>query len=155
MVRVDRSRWPPDNEGSMEVTLALLADAANVSREGKLNILGAFGNINANKFPIRHPEMRLVLRLEASPAEAGMQKKFEVKVLDVDGQQVGGIGGEFNVPSPPQTGRRIQMQTALRITDAIFPKEGDYIFAVLIDNKTEAEIPLSLTLIKEGEENGN
>lgn len=139
----------------MEVTLALLADAANVSQEGKLNILGAFANINAREFPARHPAMQLVLRFEASPAEAGMKKKLEVKVLDEDGRQVGGIGGDFSVPSPSPPGRRIYMQTALRINDAVFPKEGDYIFAVLIDDKTEAEVPLSLTLIKGSEKNGD
>jgi len=34
----------------MKATLALLADAANVSEEGKLNVLGIFNNINAEEF---------------------------------------------------------------------------------------------------------
>ena len=130
--------------GLMEVTLALLADAANVSQEGKLNILGTFANINADKFPTRHPEMQLVLRFEASPAEAGMKKKLEVKILDEDAKQVGGLGGDFIVP-PAQGGQRIRIQTALRIIDAVFPHSGDYVFAVLIDGKTEAEVPMSIT----------
>jgi hypothetical protein len=133
-----------------------LADAANVSQEGKLNILGTFANINAHEFPARHPEMQLVLRLEASPAEAGMKKKLEVKVLDEDGRQVGGVSGDFNVPSPPSPGRRICIQTALRIVDAVFPKEGNYEFDVLINDDLKAEVPLSLTLVKkEGQENGD
>jgi hypothetical protein len=130
----------------MNVTLALLADAANVSQEGKLNILGAFANINAVKFPARHPEMQLVLRFEASPAEAETNKRLEVKVIDEDGQAVGGFGGEFTV-APAISGQRIRMQTVMRITDAIFPKPGDYTFAVIVDGKTEYEVPLSLTLI--------
>lgn len=130
----------------MDVILALLADAANVSQEGKLNILGTFANINAQKFPARHPEMQLVLRMEASPAEADMKKTLEVKVLDQDGQQIGGAVGDFVVP-PSQAGRRIRIQTIMRITDAVFPKPGDYTFAVLIDGKTEAEIPLQLTQV--------
>jgi hypothetical protein len=132
----------------MDVKLALLADAANVSQEGKLNILGTFANINATHFPTRHPEMQLVLRFEASPAEADMEKTLEVKVLDEDGQQIGGAGGKFLVGSPAPSGRRIRMQTIMRITDAVFPQPGDYTFAVLIDGKTEAEVPLSLTLVE-------
>lgn len=152
----DKTASRTDNKGPMEVTLALLADAANVSQEGKLNILGAFANINAHEFPARHPEMQLVLRFEASPAEAGMKKKLEVKVLDVDGQQIGGLGGGFNVSSPPSPGRRIHMQSVLRITDAVFPKEGDYTFHVLINDEVKAEVPLSLTLKKkEGQGNGD
>ena len=136
----------------MNVTLALLADAANVSQEGKLNILGTFANINASKFPTRHPEMQLVLRFEASPAEASTKKKLEVKILDEDGQQVGAAGGEFLVPTA-EGGRRIRMQTLMRLRDTVFPKPGDYTFAILIDGKTEAEVPLSLTLLGEGETN--
>ena len=142
----DKDGLCTDNESPMDVTLALLADAANVSQEGKLNILGAFANINAVKFPARHPEMQLVLRFEASPAEAETKKHLEVKVIDEDGQAVSGFGGEFIV-APATSGQRIRMQTVMRITDAIFPKPGDYTFAVMVDGKTEYEVPLSLTLI--------
>lgn len=134
----------------MEVTLALLADAANISQEGKLNILGTFDNINAVKFPARHPEMHLVLRFEASPAEVDMEKTLEVKVLGEDGHQVGVAKGRFMVKPSPQAGRRTRMLTIMRIPDAVFPQPGDYTFAVLIDGKTEAEVPLSLTQVSEG-----
>ena len=139
----DSSSVGLDNEGPMKVTLALLADAANVSKEGKLNILGTFDNINASKFPARHPEMQLVLRLEASPAEANTKKRLELKVMDADGKQVGGANAEISVP-PAQTGRYISMQAIMRITDAVFPKPGDYVYAVLIDGRTEAEVQLQL-----------
>lgn len=128
----------------MDVTLALLADAANVSQEGKLNILGTFANINASKFPARHPQMQLVLRLEASPAEAKMQKKLEVKLMDEDANAVGGAVAEFVVPEA-RSGRRIGLQIIMPISDAVFPKPGAYTFAVLVDGRTEAEVPLSLT----------
>ena len=52
----------------MDVTLALLADAANVSQDGKLNILGIFNGLGAAAFPATHPSMHLVLRFEASRA---------------------------------------------------------------------------------------
>ena len=77
-----------------------------------------------------------------------MKKAIEVKALDEDGQQVGGLTAELQLPSTPQPGRRIRIQTILRITDAVFPKPGDYVFAVLVDGKTEREVPLQLTLRK-------
>ena len=55
----------------MRVKLALLADSANVSREGKLNLLGIFDAIFARELPTSHPHMHLVLRFEALPADAG------------------------------------------------------------------------------------
>ena len=53
----------------MQVKLALLADYANVTAEGKLNILGIFDRINVVGVPAVHPQMHFILRLEAHPAE--------------------------------------------------------------------------------------
>jgi len=133
-----------DNSSSVDVTMALLADAANMSQEGKLNILGTFNHINATTFPARHPEMQLVVRMEASPAEAGMQKKLEVKVLDMDGKQIGSYQGEFEVPSPAKPGERVHMQMIMRLVDTVFPEHGRYVFHVLIDGRTEKEVPLDV-----------
>ena len=49
----------------MRVSLALLADYSNVSREGKLNILGIFDTIYAPRFPTTHAHLQLVVRFEA------------------------------------------------------------------------------------------
>jgi hypothetical protein len=49
----------------MQVPLALLADHANVSAEGKLNLMGAFDVINARRFPAVHAQMHLVFRIRS------------------------------------------------------------------------------------------
>lgn len=55
----------------MEVSLALLADYANVTREGKLNLLGLFDRIDARAVPWVHPQMQLVLQNERSGCIGG------------------------------------------------------------------------------------
>ena len=130
----------------MKVTLALLADAANVSQEGKLNVLGIFNSFNAGTFPALHPVMQLVLRFEASVAEAAMEKKLLVKVLGEDGEQIGEIAGNLKLPEKPQQqGRRIQMQAIIPVQGAVFPKPGQYAFSILIDGREEDEVTLSIT----------
>jgi hypothetical protein len=42
---------------AVDVTLAVLADYANVSQEGKLNILGVFQEVNPVAFPAGVPQM--------------------------------------------------------------------------------------------------
>lgn len=54
----------------MNVSLALVADYANISREGKLNILGIFDRIAAQSVPAVHSQMQLIMRLEADRAES-------------------------------------------------------------------------------------
>jgi hypothetical protein len=128
----------------MDVIFAILCDAANISQEGKLNILGSFANISATTFPIRHPEMHLVIRMEASPAEVGMQKKIEVTIMDEDGNKVSGFGADLVVPPQKKPGEPAQMVAMLRMVDTVFPKKGRYAVYVLIDGKTETHIPLSV-----------
>src|SRR5688572_1005154 len=81
----------------MEITLAVLADAANRSTEGKLNILGAFGNLYATGYPTGHPLMQLVLRMQASPGEVGQTKELKIVLIDADGHRVEGfeVDGKF------------------------------------------------------------
>ena len=69
----------------MNVNLAVLCDAANVSREGKLNILGEFDSIHVATFPLVYPTMVLVVRLEAHPTEAG-EHSLKLHLVDEDGE---------------------------------------------------------------------
>lgn len=133
-----------NNDDPMNIVFAVLADSANISREGKLNILGNFANINASAFPIRHPEMQLVLRMQASPAEIGMKKKMEMQLLDEDGEKISGFTADFEVPKKGKPGELVNVQTIIRMVDTVFPKAGRYAIYVLIDGKTEATVPLTV-----------
>src|SRR3990170_3643486 len=99
----------------MEVAFALLADAANVSREGKLNILGSFDRIFGSKFPLTWPRMVLVTRFLASPAEYGTEKALEIVTVNADGQRLGSAKGRMKVPSP-QSGRELKINHVLPMT---------------------------------------
>ena len=132
----------------MKIPLAVLADAANVS-EGKLNILGNFSIIHAVKFPTRHPEMQLVIRMEASPAEVGAKKNMEVTMIDADGKKIMGFSADFAVPEPKNPGETVQIQTILGLRDTVFPKAGRYAIHVLINGNEEARIPLTLALLED------
>ena len=47
----------------MHVAFALFADAANLSQEGKLNILGVFDALQVGTLPALHPRATLVVHL--------------------------------------------------------------------------------------------
>ena len=79
----------------MNIPLALLADAANATSDGKLNILGVFDVVYAARFPAVHPQMQLVFTIEANPAEAGSKRKLEIKLMAEDGQQLLSLAGEL------------------------------------------------------------
>src|SRR5271166_5491076 len=65
-------RHPPSVVCTMHVSFALFADAANISQEGKLNILGVFDALQIGALPAVHPRATLVVRLKAEEGDEGM-----------------------------------------------------------------------------------
>src|ERR1700710_2993145 len=57
----------------MHLSFALFADAANISQEGKLNILGVFDAVQCGTLPTVHPRGHLVLRAKGGPDRGGAQ----------------------------------------------------------------------------------
>lgn len=131
----------------MEVSLALLADYANVTAEGKLNILGVFDTIFADRFPAVHPQMQLILRLEANPAEAGARKKLELKLMTADGHTRFAIGAElgFEVKDPSKpVGEMMKTDQIIGLQNVRFEVPGDYQIAILVNEETKKTIPLKV-----------
>jgi hypothetical protein len=130
----------------MQIPLALLADYANVSAEGKLNIMGAFDVINARRFPAVHAQMHLVFRVEANSAEAGSTRRLEIKLMAADGQPLLSLGGELaiGVRGPVPLGEMLTSNHIIGLQAVRFEKPGAYQFAILINGDTKAIVPLKV-----------
>ncbi|HJQ85319.1 MAG TPA: hypothetical protein VKA21_14635 [Candidatus Binatia bacterium] len=121
--------------------LAVLADGANVSREGKLNLLGIFDTIFARTFPTTHPQMQLVLRFEADPAESGSARTVEVQLVAPDGRVVLRLPGSMTVPARG-TAERVRMDQVLTLNGVQLEAAGRHRFQVLVDGAVAAVVPL-------------
>ncbi len=135
----------------MDVAFALLADAANISREGKLNILGAFDRIYGSKFPLTWPRMVLVTRFEASAAEYGSEKSLEIVTLDADGKRLGSASGKMKIGTG-QSGRQIKINHVLPM-GMTFPAPGQYSIEILVNGEPKAAVPLEVVQ-REQKQNG-
>ncbi|MDP2728189.1 MAG: hypothetical protein Q8P59_11685, partial [Dehalococcoidia bacterium] len=134
---------PAKRGRDMEVPLALLADYANVTQEGKLNIMGIFGGILAPSFPTVHLAMRLVMNFEAGPAEKGTSKRIEVKLLDQDGGVRLGLSADILVPNEPLP-LTVSINQIIEINHLQFNSPGDYSFDILINGETKKRLPFSV-----------
>ena len=135
----------------MRVALGVLADYANVAADGKLNIMGVFQIVYAAQFPHVHPQMHLVLTLEADPSEAGNKKQLEVKLMGPDGAPLLGVGGEMEVPKgSPFAGAAIGLNHILGFQGVRFDKPGDYQFAVLIGSDHKDSIRFKVIQVTPG-----
>ncbi len=132
----------------MDVTLALLADAANVSSDGKLNILGIFNALGASAFPVVHPQMALVLRFEATRAEGGKARQVELQLADSDGQKLFQISAQLMIPTGAP-GAPIRLNHILMLNNIQFPRAGDYVFNILVGDDQKAGIELRIVEVKQ------
>jgi hypothetical protein len=127
----------------VRVYLALLADYANVSREGKLNILGIFDTIYAPSFPTTHPHMQLVIRFEAAAAEAGSTRQVEVQLQDPDGDLLFRLPGAMTIQRG-EPGEAVRADHILALNNVNFAEPGRYAFRVLVDGEVAADVPLRI-----------
>lgn len=125
----------------MRVTLAVLADYANISQEGKLNILGIFDRIQVAELPTSLPQMHFVMRLEAHPAERDRAHAVEIRLHDPDGQAVFEVKGEVT-PRGGQAGLPVVTNQILGLNNLRLQQAGGFNFVVFIDNDLKAEVPL-------------
>lgn len=125
----------------MQVKLALLADYANITAEGKLNILGVFDRIQVAGVPASHPQMQFILRLEAHSVERDRVHTLEIRLHDPDGQVAFELGGEV-LPTGGGPGETLASNQIITINNLPLDQTGEYVFVVFVDNDLKAEVPL-------------
>lgn len=130
----------------MEVTVAVLADAANVSQEGNLNILGIFSHIAAANFPAQHASATLVLQIRASRAEQGQHLHMTIRLMDED-EVLTEVEGELVVPTAAGPGDPI-LNSLLALRMLPLPKAGAYAFHILVNGTERATVPFRVVQVQ-------
>ena len=129
----------------MQIKLAVLADYANVTGDGKLNILGIFDRINLMQVPAVHPQMHLVLRLEAHPAERERAHKVEIRLHDPEGATIFEVNGDI-VPHG-DGGQPISTNQILTLNNLQLEKIGAYNFVIFVNDDLKSELPLHVEFV--------
>lgn len=128
----------------MEVKLALLADYANISQSGKLNIMGIFQEVHPPQLPFHLPQMYLVVSFEAGPAEFGSEKDIRFALLDSDGNEMLALTGQATVPRPDRPGSRAYINEVIGLNGIMFERPGDYGFSILVQGETRGTVELHI-----------
>jgi hypothetical protein len=125
----------------MELRFLLLADAANLSREGKLNIAGEFNAIWAAQLPVVWPQLVIVARLEANAGE-GADHAAQIKITDEDGKPI-----IQSVPMPikfASSGKGMPIRADLQfgLAGLTLPQFGAYTVHLVVDGVQRGETEL-------------
>ena len=126
----------------MKVRWVVLCDFANMSKEGKLNLMGVFDQITSKNYPAIHPSMFLVIRFDVDPAEFGHQQKIIVKLADEDGKKI--LEASAELTPNGEGGRGLYVDNVLALQNVVFPHEGRYSVDVLVNNNAQGHVGLNM-----------
>ena len=124
----------------MHVSFALFADAANLSMEGKLNILGVFDAVQVASLPALHPRAHLVVRLKGGPPDAGTHV-VGLQWLNPAGTELWSSNGELTVAVPPAGVTEIDFPLIAAV-DLPLDSTGTYAMHVAIDGANHGAVKL-------------
>lgn len=123
----------------MKIVLAALADSANISVEGNLNILGAFDSIAVGRFPAQHPAMVLAFRIIGEYDDQHNVHQINVRLVDEDGrvQWNAAAKAEIKDVKPGQFSHANQI---LRFRNFPLNGPGRFKFLIQIDDTPPHEV---------------
>ncbi len=124
----------------MHVSFALFADAANISQEGKLNILGVFDALHVQQLPAVHPRATMVVRLKALPDDGG-RHTLGFAWVGPNGDELWSSTGELDVGTPPPGATELDVPVIAAI-DLPIQTSGTHVMRVSLDSDLCAELVL-------------
>lgn len=123
----------------MKLLYTLLCDSAFLSIDRKVNIIGVFETINAQKFPVTHPKFVIV----GSIAPSKNEFKMSLNIIDKKTKTpVIGDMHERDVKLPEQRGQNFNF--IIEVINTNFAHAGDYNVEIKIDGKVLGETTLRL-----------
>ena len=126
----------------MHVSFALFADAANLSQEGKLNILGVFDAVQVGTLPAVHPRAHLVVRLKGTRTDVGSHT-VTLRWINPQGDELWSSNGELNIGPPPSGIAEMDLPLIATI-DLPLDAPGSYVMGITLDDEPRAEVRLQV-----------
>ncbi|HZH99407.1 MAG TPA: hypothetical protein VEX38_10590 [Fimbriimonadaceae bacterium] len=126
----------------MILRYALLADHANATQDGKLNVMGIFDRLFATSFPAVHRELYLVTCLETEAADEGETHEVHVQLINSDGQALTDLRGQLSLGQGKQIINQLHVFQDLRFENA-----GGYQFNIFLDGQLAKSVELELQFL--------
>lgn len=122
----------------MNANWLCLCDAANISREGKLNLLGIFDFFTADALPAR---FSFSVAGRAALGKAG-QHRILLRIMEAVGGPVAEAGGTLTVANDGAVG-----PVVFDFRSAEFVTPGSHVAALLLDGERVAQLPFEVRLV--------
>jgi hypothetical protein len=128
----------------MHLSFAVFADAANISQEGKLNILGVFDALQIGVLPAVHPRATLVVRLKAGEGDEG-RHTLAFGWRSPNGEEIWSSSGEIEVGTPPPGALELDIPVIAAI-DLPIREAGAHTMRIELDDELCSELMLHVRI---------
>jgi len=132
----------------IKIPLAVIADSANVSREGKLNILGIFQNIGANTVPATHPQISLILTFQGERGDASSEHPLKIQMVSADGEVMINIETRLRFNIPPSGEHTVLTHQIFQFANITFKRFGTYDLNIFVNNEVRKTVSLNVIEVK-------
>lgn len=123
----------------MELRYALLADFANATQEGKLNVIGIFDRLYAMQFPAVHRQLSLITSIETEAEDEGNQRELHIQLINADAVVLTELRGDINFGIGKHVFNQIHV-----FQDLQFNNPGSYQFNIFFDGRLVKTLDLEL-----------
>jgi hypothetical protein len=127
----------------MHISFAVFADGANLSQEGKLNVLGVFDALAVGGFPAVHPRTHFVVRLKGTAEDTGAHR-LSFTWVNPAGEILWSSDGELNVTPGPNPAFEMDLPI-IAVIDLPLNQAGAYSMQVALDGDLTAEVHLHVS----------
>jgi hypothetical protein len=117
----------------VHISFAVFADAANLSQEGKLNVLGIFDALHVSGFPSMHPRAHFVVRVIGSAADSGTHLLTFHWLNPLDAE-LWTSSGELAVEAGPTPALEMDLPI-IAVVDLPLDTAGQYTMSVELDGE--------------------
>jgi hypothetical protein len=126
----------------VKLRFAVLAEYANVTGDGKLNILGITDHLYAYNFPAIHRDLVVVNSLETENEDDGTKQEIRVQIIDPDGKMISNAGGILDIVGLRQVVNQVHV-----FQDLQFAAPGGYEVQIYVNNQLVKTLDLGLVQI--------
>ena len=120
----------------MHISFAVFADAANLSQEGKLNVLGIFDALHVSGFPSMHPRAHFVVRVKATAEDSGPHR-LTFRWINPRDTELWNSSGELGVEAGPTAALEMDLPI-IAVVDLPLDSAGQYTMRVELDGEPVA-----------------
>jgi hypothetical protein len=124
----------------MHIAFALFADAANISQEGKLNVLGVFDAVHVGGLPAVHPRATLVVRLKGGTDDVG-NHAVTLRWVSPGGRELWQSTAELTVTAPPPGVAEMDIPLIASL-DLPIEQAGNHTMGIALDGVAVADVRL-------------